>query len=128
MTVLAAVRSAFPVHQHPQSELAAMTARLCGPDPARKALITRLYQNAGVETRHTVLPLDAYAALPGLGPTNDLYIEHATELGEREVRDALAAAGVAPEEVDLLIAVSVTGIAVPSLDARLSPGSGCAPM
>jgi alkylresorcinol/alkylpyrone synthase len=127
MTVVAAVRCAFPEHRHPQQDLAAMTAQLCGPDQARASLIGRLYANAGVDTRHTVLPLADYGALTGLGPTNDLYIEHAMALGERALRDALEAAGTKPSEVDLVIAVSVTGVAVPSLDARLIARVGLRP-
>lgn len=127
MTVVAAVRCAFPDHRHRQNDLAEMTSRLCGPDAARDSLIGRLYANAGVETRHTVLPLHAYSSLTGLGSTNDLYIEHATVLAERAVRAALDAAGTDPADVDLLIATSVTGIAVPSLDARLISRLGLRP-
>lgn len=104
-----------------------MTAELCGIDPARRALLDRLYMNAGVETRHTVLPLTDYAKLEGLGPTNDLYTEHATVLGEQAIRRALHAADVSADEVDLLMVTSVTGVAVPSLDARLVPRLGLRP-
>ena len=119
MTRIAAVRSVFPIHRYRQDELAAMTARLCGTDPVQTSLVDRFYANAGVETRHTVLPIDDYGKLEGIGPTNDLYIEHATCLGEQAIRAALDAGGIAADEVDLLIATSVTGVAVPSLDARL---------
>jgi alkylresorcinol/alkylpyrone synthase len=54
-----------------------------------------------------VLPLHAYSGL------------HATALGERAVRAALEAADTDPADVDLLIATSVIGVAVPFLDARL---------
>jgi alkylresorcinol/alkylpyrone synthase len=124
MTRIASVRCALPVHRHQQSALAEMTAQLCSPDNTQRALINRLYANAGVETRHTVLPLADYGKLEGLGPTNDLYIEHATALGEQAISAALAAAGVAADEVDLLLVTSVTGVAVPSLDARLIPRLG----
>ncbi|MBR7832534.1 type III polyketide synthase [Actinospica durhamensis] len=127
MTAVAAVRCAFPDHLHPQRDLAEMTARLCGSDAGRDALIGRLYANAGVESRHTVLPLHAYGALAGLGAINDLYIDHAMALGERAVRAALEAADTDPAEVDLLIATSVTGVAVPSLDARLISRLGLRP-
>ena len=123
-TRIAALGCALPVHLHQQSTLAEMTAELCALDPAQRSLLTRLYANAGVDTRHTVLPLADYGKLNGLGPTNDLYIEHATALGEQAVDAALDAAGIAAREVDLLVVTSVTGVAVPSLDARLIPRLG----
>jgi alkylresorcinol/alkylpyrone synthase len=104
-----------------------MTAQFCGIGPARRPLLDRLYANAGVKTRHTVLPLTDYGKLEGLGPTNDLYTEHATALGEQAIRRALVAADVPAREVDLLMVTSVTGVAVPSLDARLVPRLGLRP-
>ena len=127
MTRIAAARSALPPHRHPQADLAEMTAELCAIPAAKRGLLNRLYANAGVATRHTVLPLADYKRLDGLGPTNDLYIEHATALGERAIRLALRDAGIAPAEVDLLVVTSVTGVAVPSLDARLIPRLGLRP-
>jgi alkylresorcinol/alkylpyrone synthase len=124
MTRISAVRTALPIHRHHQAELAEMTADLCGIEPARRPLLDRLFAHAGVETRHTVLPLADYSKLDDLGQTNDLYIDHATALGEQAVRAALDAAGVDAGEVDLLIVTSVTGVAVPSLDARLIPRLG----
>jgi alkylresorcinol/alkylpyrone synthase len=124
MTRIAAVRTALPIHRHHQTELAETTAELCRIEPARRPLLDRLFAHAGVETRHTALPLADYAKLDDLGKTNDLYIEHATSLGEQAVRAALDAAGVDAREVDLLMVTSVTGVAVPSLDARLIPRLG----
>jgi alkylresorcinol/alkylpyrone synthase len=80
-----------------------------------------------VDTRYTVLPLSEYADLGGIGPANDRYIELATALGEQAIASALDAAGVAAADVDLLIVTSVTGVAVPSLDARLIPRLGLRP-
>jgi alkylresorcinol/alkylpyrone synthase len=127
MTRIAAVRSAFPPYRYKQAELTAAIAEISALEPARQVLLERLHGNAGVETRNTVLPLAEYSALGGMGPTNDLYIERATALGEEALRDAFEAAGVAASEVDLLIVTSVTGIAVPSLDARLIPRLGLRP-
>jgi len=124
MTRIAAVRSALPAHRYPQAELTKAVAELGALDGARRALLERLHGNAGVDTRHTILPLPEYGSLGGIGPANDLYIEGATELGEQSLRSALAAAGLAAAEVDLLIVTSVTGVAVPSLDARLIPRLG----
>jgi alkylresorcinol/alkylpyrone synthase len=127
MTRIAAVRSALPDYRYRQGELTRAVAELSGVEPTRRALLERLHANAGVATRYTVLPLEDYGHLGGIGPANDRYIELATALGEQAITSALKAAGVGPGDVDLLIVTSVTGVAVPSLDARLIPRLGLRP-
>ena len=122
-----AVRAVFPPHRHTQSELTAKVAELCGIDPAERATLQRLHAAAGVGHRHTVLPLTEYAEVSALEAANDRYIDAAADLAETALRDALAASGLAPDDLDLLIVTSVTGVAVPSLDARLIPRLGLRP-
>jgi alkylresorcinol/alkylpyrone synthase len=122
-----AVQSAFPAQRYRQAELTRTVADLNGLGRAQRALLERLHGNAGVQTRHTVLPLEEYAGLGGIELANDRYIGEATSLGERALRGALGAAGLAAEDLDLLIVTSVTGVAVPSLDARLMPRLGLRP-
>ena len=88
----------------------------------QRTLLERLHANAGIDTRHTVFPLADYGALGAA--SNDRYIEEATALGERALRAALAESGLAADDLDLLIVTSVTGVAVPSIDARLMPRLG----
>jgi alkylresorcinol/alkylpyrone synthase len=134
MTQIVAVHSAFPAYRYPQADLTQAVASLAGMDAVtdgagqadrrkQRALLERLYGNAGVDTRHTVLPLADYGAL-GPGAANDRYIEEATALGERALRGALAESGLDADDLDLLIVTSVTGVAVPSLDALLMPRLG----
>ena len=131
-----AVRSAFPAHRYPQGELARAVAALAdaaaGLRPGQRALIERLHANADVATRYTVLPIGEYAALAelpdhGAALANDRYIKEATALGELALRSALDRSGLEPGLLDLLIVTSVTGVAVPSLDARLIPRLGLRP-
>lgn len=124
MTQILAVRSAFPPHRYPQEECTRAFADLAGLRPAQRALLERVSRNAGVDTRHTALPLAQYATLSGVAAANDRYVTEATTLAGRALGAALAAAGVPAAEVDLLLLTSVTGVSVPSLDARLIPGAG----
>jgi len=127
MTRIMAVRSALPAYRYPQAEF---TRAMCGDSgirPSRRALLERLHANSGVEYRHTVLPLPECGGLGGIGSANDRYIREAADLGERALRGALEAAGLAGADLDLLIVTSVTGVAVPSLDARLMPRLGLRP-
>ena len=127
MTSIMAVRSAFPAHRYPQAEFTSKVAELSGLDPAERALLDRLHGNCGVDYRHIVLPLSEYSGPRGIGLANDRYIEEAADLGEQALRGALEAAGMASRDLDLLIVTSVTGVAVPSLDARLIPRLGLRP-
>jgi alkylresorcinol/alkylpyrone synthase len=53
-----------------------------------------------------------------------LYRRHATALSHQVADEALAAAGLAPADLDLVISVSCTGYMVPSLDAYLANRMG----
>ena len=75
-----------------------MYGELSDLDPRRRTLLERLHANSGVDTRHTVLPLAEYGRLDGFGPTNDLYIDRATALGEQAMRGALLDAGMDASE------------------------------
>jgi alkylresorcinol/alkylpyrone synthase len=69
--------------------------------------------------RHLALPLAEYAALESFAARNAAWTRAAVEVGADAVKKALLAADVAPAQVDHLFFVTVTGIATPSIDARL---------
>jgi len=124
---IVAAAPALPSHRYPQRTLTDAFAEVVLPAGADRRVLDRLHRATGVEHRHLALPLEAYAGLDGFGASNDAFIEVGTDLGERAVRDALALAGLRPADVDVLMTTTVTGVAAPSLDARLVPRLGLRP-
>ncbi len=124
---IAAVAVALPDHRYDQADITAMVTDLVLPAGTSPALLCRLHVNAGVKQRYLALPLEDYAGLDGFGAANDVFIRVGTDLGVRAVTAALDLAGLAAEDVDLIVVTSVTGIAAPSLDARLIPRLGLRP-
>ena len=127
VTTLAGVHAILPPHRYTQTELTAAFTEMClGPD-GNQALLERLHANAQVSSRHLVLPLEQYATLTGFGESNDLFIAHAVQLGAAALTGALQRAGIAPDEVDVVISTTITGIAVPSIEARIAQLVGLRP-
>lgn len=124
MSRIVAVAPALPPYAYPQSEITAELSGLITHDASKRAVLERFHAASGIGTRHTVLPLERYRDLHSFGDANDIWIQEGTALAARAVGDALRTAGLQPEDVDYLFFTSVTGIAAPSIDARLVPALG----
>lgn len=126
MRILAA-GTALPPHRYPQAELT--DAFVAQPDlpPGRRRKVRGLHASLGIGHRHLALPKAAYADLAGFGAANAAFLAAGLPLAEAAIREALARAGRRADEIDTLLQVSVTGLAVPTLDARLIPRLGFRP-
>ncbi len=96
----------------------------------RKGLFDKLapvFDNAGIEQRQLVAPLDWYAREHGWASRNRVYLEAADALFLEVARSAIERAELKPGEVDGIVTASTTGIATPSLDARGAAALGLRP-
>ncbi len=115
---IAAVAVKFPPNRYTQDEAIGALTDFAGPEFRRFAL------SSGVEFRNTALPLSRYSQLSGFTEANDAYVEIALDLAEQAFLAALDEAKVKPSEVDIVFSTTVTGLAVPTLEARLAARVG----
>jgi alkylresorcinol/alkylpyrone synthase len=116
---IAAVGKAFPPNYYDQDRLLLALKESWNQQHFNPKRLDRLHKNVLVGGRHLALPIEDYAGLDTWGQANDAWIRVGLELGERAILDALEQAGLEARDVDALMTVSVTGVATPSLDARL---------
>ena len=116
---IASVGSAFPPHRYDQETLLAEAKRVLGARLSNSSRLDKFYRNTQVHSRYLALAMEEYEHLDGWGQANDAWIRVATEIGEAAVRNALAGTKLPAESISAFFTTSITGIAAPSLDARL---------
>jgi alkylresorcinol/alkylpyrone synthase len=121
---LLSLATAVPDIVLPQEEAKELARGLFGRRAGHFERLAPVFDNAGIDKRHIVRPVDWYRGEHGWRERNEVYLEAAEALYIDAATKALAAAGVAADEVDGLVTVSTTGIATPSLEARVAGRMG----
>jgi alkylresorcinol/alkylpyrone synthase len=115
-----AVGTALPVHVLEQKDVKQFAHDMFGE--AFQGEIDRLlpvFDNSEIERRHFCMPLEWFAGGRSFEEKNDLYIENAIELATGAIDRCLERGEIAHKDIDYIIFVSTTGLATPSIDARL---------
>ena len=116
--------TALPDHIIVQADAFARFRRVVGERYPTLGSAGDIFANTGIRKRHAVRPAEWYEEPRSWPERNAAYVESALALFERAALAALSAAGIAAGEIDTIVTVSTTGVATPSLEARLLPKLG----
>ena len=116
--------TAVPPNSIAQADAKALGARAFGGKAALFERLSGVFDNAGIAKRHLVAPAGWYEHGHGWAERNAVYLEAAERLFEESAGAAIAGAGLEAKEIDGVVTVSTTGIATPSLEARVGPRLG----
>lgn len=113
------VATAVPPHAISQRDAASaahlgFAARF--PDFER---LVKVFDTSMIQKRHLVRPLEWYFQPLGWEDRNAAYLDGASRLFIDAAKSALERAGVLASEIDCVVTISSTGIATPSLEARV---------
>lgn len=119
MARIVSVGTAVPPHRITQEDARQLTRRLFdGAITGIDTLIT-VFDHAQIDTRYSAAPLDWFTQPRPFSEKNALYVSSAHDLASEAILRCLEPTGLSPSDIDHLIFVSTTGIATPSIDARL---------
>lgn len=121
---IAGVASAFPSHVYQQKQITDALAEHWGDRLDDPELLRRIHCRAGVDVRHLAFSLEQYGQFNTWGESNRAWLRVSEELGTKAIDAVLERSGFMRSDIDALYTVSVTGIASPSLDARLANAMG----
>jgi alkylresorcinol/alkylpyrone synthase len=112
---IAGIAIAVPDHALPQADAAQRAKRLF-PDLAE---YESPFRNTGIETRYTCQPAEWYEREHGWQERTDVFVHHALDLLEEVARSAIGAASIELKDIGAIVVNTITGLAIPSLDAKL---------
>src|ERR1051326_5506265 len=116
---VAASATALPPHLITRDDVKYYMGRVFDIPERRLEAMMSIVDNAQVHQRHVIFPIDYTVEPRSLEKTNQEYMAHAIELGQRASEECLQRANMRAEDIDLIITVSCTGFMIPSLDAHL---------
>lgn len=116
---ISAVGRALPPHYVDQETLLSALRQAFAAQHFNPNRIDDLHRAVKVGGRHLALPMEAYAEHDTFQKCNTAWQAIALDLAEEATLKALAQANLPAETIDHIFFTTVTGLAVPSIDARL---------
>ncbi len=119
MPRIAAVATRVPPYRMTQAEARRFAAQHFGAHREDLDRLLPVFDHAGIASRYFCMGREWFTVPKSFAEKNALYIEWSTRLGAEVVRACIDEAGFSLTDIDHLVFVSTTGLATPSVDARL---------
>jgi alkylresorcinol/alkylpyrone synthase len=121
---LLSLATAVPHNVIEQAQASKMARAFFGHRIAGYEALSGVFASTGIESRYSVVPLTWFEERHEWPDRTAAYIEGASKLFEEVACKALDAASIDASQIDVVVTVSSTGIATPSLEARVLPRLG----
>ncbi|MDN5569025.1 MAG: type III polyketide synthase, partial [Paracoccus sp. (in: a-proteobacteria)] len=116
---LHSLSTALPPHRLDQSDVEARAALIFGKRYPQFERLSKTFGTSGIKQRYSVMPIDWFSVDHGWKDRNDAYLTGAEDMFIDAANAALHDAGWTSDQVDCVVTVSSTGIATPTIEARV---------
>ncbi|MBC7428228.1 MAG: type III polyketide synthase [Bacteriovorax sp.] len=116
MAAIHSVCTTFPKIYESQENIAKEIGSIW---PDKQKHVDQFHQASQVKGRHLSIPLSEYKNLGDIGERSKKWLETAVELQTENIQKLLDKAGLSPADISLIVSTTVTGLAIPTLEARL---------
>lgn len=119
MAYIVSAAASFPTYYYRQEEITAALQKVWAGRSSNQERLQAFHQNMRVNGRYLALPLETYIQPSKFSERNQVWTRVALELGEKVICHALDQVNIEATEINQIAFTTITGIAVPSIDARL---------
>jgi alkylresorcinol/alkylpyrone synthase len=117
---LVSLATSVPPHQFHQKQILECARDLLADRSPQFDTLASLFANTGIRNRYGVKPIEWYLEQRGWPERTQAFLEGAEILFVDVVQQALARADLCADEIDTIVTVCSTGIATPTLEARVA--------
>jgi len=119
MPSIVSIETAFPEYKYEQGEIIDSLVKIWSQKVRNTNRLRSIQENVLVGSRHLSMPLEDYFLGLSFGKRNKRFIESAVSMAESAALSTLEKSGLSPQDISSIWSNTVTGFAIPSIEARL---------
>ncbi|WRP05014.1 3-oxoacyl-[acyl-carrier-protein] synthase III C-terminal domain-containing protein [Rossellomorea aquimaris] len=119
MPKILSVETEIPPVKITQNEAAEFAKQLFSKSFKDIGRLLSVFENGEIDSRYFVKDIDWFSEEHTFQEKNDEFIHHAVDLGSKVVKKSLSRHQLTLEDIDAIITISTSGIATPSIEARI---------